>query len=73
MSPMAMMASRPTMKSMVGRRKARAVSPSPRRLSTVMKSEDPEAERDGGADDRLGKADCSEPTPAAMETATVSV
>ena len=33
--PMAMTARRPTMKTTVGRRKARAVSPSPRRLSTV--------------------------------------
>ncbi len=36
------------MNTMVGSRKARAVSPRPRRLSRVMKSEDPQAERDGG-------------------------
>ena len=46
MRPTAMMASSPTMKTIVGSRKARAVSPRPRRLSTVMKSEDPEAQRD---------------------------
>ena len=71
-SPMAMMASRPTMNIMVGRRKARAVSPSPRRLSTVITARMP---RQSGtvADDRLGNAEVSAPTPAAMDTATVSV
>ena len=72
MRPTAMMASSPTMKTMVGSRKARAVSPRPRRLSTVMKARIP---RQSGmvAPSREGKADCSEATPAAMETATVSV
>ena len=72
MRPMAMMASRPTMKSRVGSRKARAVSPRPRRLSTMMKRRIPR-QRGTVAPSRLGKADCSEATPAAMETATVSV
>ncbi len=70
--PMAMMASKPTMKSKVGRRKARAVSPSPRRLSTMMKRRIPR-QRGIVAPLRPGKADCKEATPAAMETATVSV
>ncbi len=72
MRPMAMMASRPTMKSSVGRRKARAVSPRPRRFNTMMKSRIPR-QRGTVAPARLGKADCNDATPAAMETATVSV
>ena len=72
MRPMAIVASKPTMKSSVGNKKARAVSPSPRRFNTMMKNRIP---RQSGmvAPSRLGKADWSEATPAAMETATVSV
>ena len=72
MRPMAMMASRPTMNTMVGRRKARAVSPRPRRLSTMMNTRIP---RHSGtvAPSSAGKADCRPATPAAMETATVRV
>ena len=44
-----MMASRPTMKTRVGSRKARAVSPRPRRFSTVMKSRIPRQSGIGGA------------------------
>ena len=57
MSPMAMMASSPKMNSMVGSRKARAVSPRPRRLSTMMKRRMPR-QRGIVAPLRLGKADC---------------
>ena len=69
---MTMMAIRPTMNTMVGSRKARAVSPRPRMLSKVMRSRMP---RQMGtvAPVRAGKADVSEATPAAMETATVNV
>ena len=72
MKPMAMMASRPKMNTIVGKRKARAVSPRPRRLSNVMTSRMP---RQIGtvAPVSEGKAEVSEATPAAMETATVSV
>ena len=72
MRPMAMMASSPKMNTMVGNRKARAVSPRPRRLSTVMKTRMP---RHSGtvAPSSEGKADWSPATPAAMETATVRV
>ena len=60
------------MKIIVGNRKARAVSPRPRRLSTMMKRRIP---RHSGtvAPSSPGKADWSPATPAAMETATVSV
>jgi len=60
------------MKTIVGRRNARAVSPSPRRLRIVIRAKMP---RQSGTvpDERLGKADVSAPTPAAMETATVRV
>ena len=70
--PIAMMASSPTMNTRVGSRKARAPSPRPRRLSTVMTARMP---RQMGTVARPvpGKAEVSEPTPAAMETATVSV
>ena len=68
----AMMASRPTMNTMVGSRKARAVSPRPRRLSSVITARIPR-HRGIVAPVRLGKADWSPATPAAMETATVSV
>ena len=72
MSPTAMMASSPTMNTIVGSRKARAVSPRPRRLSSVMKTRIPR-HRGIVAPSREGKADWSAATPAAMETATVSV
>ncbi len=72
MSPIAMMASRPKMKTRVGSRKARAVSPSPRRLSKVITAR---MARQSGtvAPVKEGKAEVSEATPAAIETATVSV
>ncbi len=70
--PMAMIASRPTMKTSVGTRKARALSPSPLRLSAVMTASIP---RQIGtvAETVEGNAEVSCPTPAAMETATVRV
>ena len=60
------------MKIMVGSRKARAASPRPRRLRRVMTARMP---RQSGtvAEVRPGKAEVSAPTPAAMDTATVSV
>ena len=60
------------MNSIVGRRNARAASPSPRRFMSVMRARNP---RQSGtvAEVRLGNADVNAPTPAAMETATVSV
>jgi hypothetical protein len=66
------MASIPKIKIIVGRRKARAASPSPRRLRTVITARIP---RHIGtvADDRPGSALVSAPTPAAMDTATVRV
>ena len=69
---MAMMASSPTMNTSVGSRKARAASPRPRRLSSVITARMP---RQMGtvAEVRPGKAEVSAPTPAAMETATVRV
>ncbi len=72
MRPMAMMARSPTMKTIVGSRKAVAVSPRPRRLSSMMNTRIP---RHSGmvAPSSAGKADCSPATPAAMDTATVSV
>ena len=56
----------------VGSRNARAASPRPCRLKRVTTARMP---RQMGtvADVRLGKADVREPTPAAMETATVRV
>ncbi len=72
MRPMTMMVSSPTMNTMVGRRKARAVSPRPRRFKRVITAKMP---RQIGtvAELRDGNAEVSAPTPAAMETATVSV
>ncbi len=60
------------MKTIVGRRNAVAVSPRPRRLSSVIAARIP---RQIGtvADARLGKAETSAPTPAAIDTATVRV
>lgn len=60
------------MKIIVGKRKARALSPSPRRLSTVTNANTP---RHNGtvADVSLGNAEVSCPTPAAIDTDTVSV
>ena len=60
------------MKIIVGSRKARAASPRPRKLSSVMTAR---IARQIGtvADARLGKADVRVPTPAAIDTATVSV
>ena len=60
------------MKTIVGSRKARAASPRPRRFSKVITARMP---RQMGtvAEERLGKADVKAPTPAAIETATVSV
>jgi len=60
------------MKSMVGNRNARALSPRPRRLRTVMIAS---AARHSGtvAGTRPGKAEVSWPTPAAIDTATVRV
>ena len=70
--PMAMMASSPTMNTIVGSRKARAASPRPRRLSTVMTAR--MARQIGTvAGARPGKAEVSACVPAAIETATVSV
>ena len=60
------------MNTMVGSRNARAVSPSPRRLRSGDEGQDAEADRDGGGG-QAGKAEVSAPTPAAMDTATVSV
>ena len=60
------------MKSMVGSRKARAVSPRPRRLSKVMTTR-MARQRGTVAPVSEGKAEVSEATPAAMETATVRV
>ncbi len=70
--PMPMMTSSPMMNTRVGSRNPRAASASPRRLSSVIRARMP---RQTGtvAEVRLGKADVSEATPAAMETATVSV
>ena len=70
-SPTAITARRPTMNRSVGRRKARALSPSPRRLRTVMSARMP---RQMGtvAEDSDGKADTSEATPAEIDTATVN-
>jgi len=72
MSPTAMTASIPTMKTAVGNRKALALSPRPRRFSTVMIANMP---RHKGTvrEARLEKAEVSAPTPAAIETATVRV
>ncbi len=60
------------MKTMVGNRNARAVSPSPRRFKSVIRARMP---RQSGtvAEVKAGNAEVSAPTPAAMETATVSV
>ncbi len=60
------------MKIMVGRRKARALSPSPRRFSTMTNANTP---RHNGtvAEASPGKAEVSCPTPAAIDTDTVSV
>ncbi len=69
---MPMMTSKPMMNSIVGSRKARAASPSPRRFMSVMTARKAR-QRGTVADDRLGKAEVSAPTPAAMDTATVSV
>ena len=69
---MAMMVSSPTMNTMVGSRKARAVSPRPRRFRTVITAR--MARQIGTvAEVKDGNAEVSAPTPAAMETATVSV
>jgi hypothetical protein len=69
---MAIMASRPKMNTIVGSRKARAASPSPRRFRTVITAKIPR--QIGTVDeDRLGKALVRAPTPAAMDTATVRV
>ena len=69
---MAMMTSRPTMNTIVGSRNARAASPRPRRLSRVTTAR---MARQMGtvAGLRPGNADVIAATPAAMETATVSV
>ncbi len=60
------------MKIIVGRRNALAASPRPRRFSSVTTARIP---RQMGtvAGDRAGKADVNAPTPAAIDTATVSV
>ncbi len=70
--PTAMMASSPTMNTMVGSRNARAASPSPRRFASVIRARKP---RHSGTVplENTGNADCSAATPAAMETATVRV
>jgi hypothetical protein len=67
-----MMASSPTMNTIVSSRNARAALPRPRRLSTVMTAR--RARQSGTvARIRRGKAEVSAAVPAAMETATVSV
>ena len=53
-------------------RKARAVSPSPRRLSTVMRARIAR-QITSVYGTNAGKAETKEPTPAAIETATVRV
>ncbi len=60
------------MNTAVGSRKARAASPRPRRLSTVTTAR---ISRQIGtvSGTSLGKAEVSAPTPAAIDTATVSV
>lgn len=67
-----MMAPNPMMNAIVGSRKARAASPRPRKLNTVTRARMP---RQIGtvAGLRPGMAEVSEATPAAMDTATVSV
>ena len=67
-----MMASSPTMNTIVGSRNALAASPRPRRLSSVMMAR--MARQIGTvAGTRRGKAEVSAAVPAAMETATVRV
>jgi hypothetical protein len=69
---MTMMASRPTMKTIVGSRNALAASPRTRRLSRVTTAR--MARQIGTvAGPRPGNAGVIAATPAAMETATVSV
>ena len=70
--PITMMVSRPTMKTIVGSRNARAASPRPRRLSTVTTAR-MTRQMTTVSWVNTGKADVSAATPAAMETATVSV
>ncbi len=60
------------MKTKVGSRKARAVSPRPRRLNTVSTANSAR-HRGTVAPESEGKAEVSEAIPAAMETATVKV
>jgi len=72
MRPIATMASSPTMNNIVGSRNARAVSPSPRRLSTVIRARIPK-HIGTVAPVSDGNAEVSAPTPAAIDTATVSV
>ena len=60
------------MNTIVGSRKARAASPRPRRLSTVTNAR-MTRQMATVAELSTGKADVSAATPAAMETATVSV
>ena len=71
-SPIAMMASNPMTNTIVGSTNARAAAPSPRRFSSVITARMP---RQIGtvAELRPGKAEASEATPAAIETATVRV
>ena len=60
------------MKTIVGSRKARAASPRPRRLSTVMTARMTRQMGTVSGVER-GKAEVSAATPAAIDTATVSV